>query len=182
MKRSQSSFLNHVWPVIGPMIGGGRAVSMEASQDSELRKLFDAAGGVDAWQVLDGGLLYGVSSRVQPTGIDYGTFTVRLMRNTAYRTEWQKLYEAVTASDGRLYPKWFVQAYMDKQSTRLLSVAAIHTDELVRFIHDNCTPDQDTACCHNAMFWKVFWSRLKGSCGSLVSYRPSRDRAEATHA
>jgi hypothetical protein len=174
MKRSQSSFLGSVWPVIGPMIGGGRVVSMEASKDSELRSLFDTAGGVDAWQVLEGGAIYGVASRVQPSGIDFSTFTVRLSRDTASRTEWQKLYEAVTAGDGRVYPRWFVQAYMDKQSTSVISVAAIHTDELVMFIKENCHVLRDVGYCVNARFWKVSWDRLCDSCGSLVVSRPSK--------
>jgi len=174
MKRSQSSFLRSVWPVIGPMIGGGRVVSMEASQDSELRSLFDTAGGVDAWQIIEGGAIYGVASRVQPSGIDFGTFTVRLGRVTASRTEWQKLYEAVTAGDGRVYPRWFLQAYMDKQSTSVISVAAIHTDELITFIKENCHPLRDVGYCFDARFWKVSWERLSDSCGSLVVSRPSK--------
>lgn len=183
MKRSQCAFIEHVWQAISPHVGGGRAISMECSQDSELRSLFDSVSGVDAWQVVNGKGMYGISSRVQPSGHDWSTFTVRLARRSGARTEWAKLREAVFSDDGRLYPKWFVQAYMSRDNANLISCAAVKTAELVRHIDCLCQEDRDTRETCNARFWIVGWDKpatpgaryLSESCGSLVIVRSQQE-------
>lgn len=189
MLRSQCAFTQHVWQAISPHIGGGRVVSMEASQDKELRTLFDVASGVDAWQIVDGGGMYGVASRVQPSGHDWSTFTVRLSRKSGARTEWAKLREAVYSKDGRLYPQWFVQAYMSKDNARLIACAAVKTAELVSHIDWFCQDGRDTRETYNAKFWMVGWDKparpdahyLSESCGSLIVVR-AKEATDGPHA
>lgn len=179
MRRSQSAFIMHVWPAIAPHIGGGRAVSMEASHDKELRTLFDVSSGIDAWQVVDGGGLYGIASRVQPSGHDWSTFTVRKSRKSGAKTEWAKLREAVFGGDGRVYPKWFVQAYTSRDGSQLIACAVVKTAELVSHIEWFCQEEHDTRETMNATFWMVGWDKparygghhLAESSSSLVVFR-----------
>lgn len=179
MKKSQEAFCSHVWDAIGPLIGGGRVISMESSQDNELRTLFDVTSGIDAWQIIDGQGMYGVASRVQPSGFDWSTFTVRKSRDSGSRTEWDKLRNAVYSKDGRLYPKWFVQAYMSKDNSELVACAAIKTAELVCHIDWFCQEEHDTRRTSNATFWMVGWDKpartgghyLSEGCSSLVIVR-----------
>jgi len=184
MTRSQSSFHDLVWPCIGPHIGGGRFISMENSGDNELRSLFDVKSGIDAWQILTDGGMYGIASRVQPSGSDWSTFTVRHSRDSGAKTEWGKLRSAVYAKDSRVYPKWFIQAYTSKDHATLLSCAAIRTAELVCHIDWLCQEDIDTRATSNARFWFVGWDKpaRKGANfigetndTSLVVIRPAGD-------
>jgi len=189
MCKSKSSFETLVWPAIGPMIGGGRAISMELSQDSELRTLFDVSSGIDAWQVSANGDMYAIASRVQPYGRDWSTFTVRLTRKSGAKTEWEKLKNACYSRDGRVYPQWFVQAYTSIDGKSLLSCAAVRTTELVSHIDFFCREEHDVRCngSDGNKFWMVGWDKpaTKNSfclsdCGptSLVVHRQNK---EATH-
>ncbi len=188
MRRSKSSFESLVWPAIGPLIGGGQAISMELSTDSELRTLFDVTSGIDAWQVSTAGGMYAIASRVQPYGKDWSTFTVRLTRASGAKTEWEKLRDACYSRDGRVFPQWFVQAYTSKDGSSLLSCAAVRTAELVSHIDFFCSESQDVRenRCDGNKFWMVGWDRpaRHGSfcltdCGStsLVVVRPDKEEA-----
>lgn len=186
MRKSKSSFETLVWPAIGPMIGGGRAISMELSQDSELRTLFDVSSGIDAWQVSTDGGMYAIASRVQPYGRDWSTFTVRLTRKSGAKTEWEKLKDACYSRDGRVYPQWFVQAYTSRDGSSLLSCAAVRTTELVSHIDFFCREEHDVRCngSDGNKFWMVGWDKpaTKNSfclsdCGatSLVVVRQNQE-------
>ena len=190
MRRSQSAFQLHVWPALSLHIGGGRVVSMEASADKELRTLFDLSSGIDAWQAIDGCGMYGIASRVQPSGHDWSTFTVRKSRHSGAKTEWAKLREAVFSDDSRVYPKWFVQAYTSKDGSRLISCAAVKTAELVSHIDWFCQDEHDTRDTNNATFWIVGWDKparhgghhLAESSSSLVVIRNQQQEAtDGTH-
>ncbi len=161
MTRSQSSFVDLVWPCIGPRIGGGRVISMENSQDNELRTLFDVGSGIDAWQVSTEGGMYGIASRVQPYGRDWSTFTVRRTRASGSKTEWEKLKDACYSRDGRVFPQWFVQAYTSKDRTTLLSCAAVRTVELVSHIDFFCRDEYDVKRngSDGNEFWVAGWDR-----------------------
>jgi len=190
MTRSQSAFVDLVWPCIGQHIGGGRVISMENSQDNELRTLFDVTSGIDAWQIATDGGMYGIASRVQPYGTDWSTFTIRYSRDSGARTEWDKLSAAVNARDSRLYPTWFIQAYTSKDSKTLLSCAAVRTAELVCHIEWLCQENLDTRTTSNARFWFVGWDKPARNGASfvgetdgtsLVVIRPAGDATDGTH-
>jgi hypothetical protein len=142
---------------------------MEASRDKELRTLFDTSSGIDAWQVIDGAGMYGIASRVQPSGRDWSTFTVRKSRHSGAKTEWAKLREAISSSDGRVYPKWFVQAYTSKCGSRLISCAAVLTQQLVAYIEDHCCEQLNTRETGNAVFWVLEWDRRRFKSKPCVS-------------
>jgi hypothetical protein len=171
MRRSQAAFLNHVWPVVAEKMGGGEVISMELSDD-RLRKLFDATSGIDAWQYRDGLGMWGIASRVQPIGRDYASFTVRESRRSGARTEFEKLWDSVNADDGRVAPYWFVQAYMDSQSTTLLSVGVARMRSVLEFIRMDCD-DQDKRRCHDgsSSFWVARWDRMMRRGFDVKVYR-----------
>jgi len=187
MTRSQSAFVELVWPYIGSHIGGGRVISMENSQDNELRTLFDVTSGIDAWQIATNGGMYGIASRVQPYGNDWSTFTVRHSRDSGAVTEWEKLRSAVYSKDSRVYPKWFIQAYTSKDHSTLLSCAAVKTTELVCHIDWLCQESLDTRATSNARFWFVGWDKparpganyiAESGNTSLVVMRPAGESAD----
>jgi len=161
MRLSKSSFERLVWPSIGPHIGGGQSISMELSQDSELRTLFDVSSGIDAWQVSTNGGMYAIASRVQPYGRDWSTFTVRRTRASGAKTEWEKLKDACYSRDGRVFPEWFIQAYTSKDGTTLLSCAAVRTVELVSHINFFCLDAFDVKRnrADGNDFWVVGWDK-----------------------
>lgn len=184
MRKSKSLFESLVWPAIGPRIGGGEVISMELSADSELRTLFDATSGIDAWQISTEGGMYAIASRVQPYGRDWSTFTVRLTRKSGAKTEWEKLRDACYSRDGRAHPQWFVQAYTSRDGAELLSCAAVRAAELVSHIDFFCREDLDVRCNGNDgnKFWMVGWDKpartgslCLADCGatSLVVVRPA---------
>jgi len=171
MRRSQVAFLGHVWPVVADLIGGGEVISMESSDD-RLRRLFDSTSGIDAWQYRDGVGMWGIASRVQPIGRDYSSFTVRDRRRSGARTEFEKLWEAVNADDGRVAPYWFVQAYMNTESTSLLSVGVARMRSVLEFIRIDCD-EQDKRTCHDgsSSFFVARWDRMMSLGFDVQVYR-----------
>lgn len=160
MKRSNTSFESVVWPAVSHLIGGGELISMEDSDDN-LKRLFDATSGIDAWQYRDGVGMWGVASRVQPIGRDYASFTVRHRRRSGARTEFEKLWEAVNNDDGRVKPHWFIQAYMDVDSSRLLSVGVARMRSVLEFVRSHCDEGDQRPCGDgSAWFWVAKWDRM----------------------
>lgn len=176
LRRSKASFMEFVWPAIGPLIGGGELISMEG-EDDKLKALFDTTSGIDAWQYREGAGMWGIASRVQPIGRCYGTFTVRRGRKTCSRTEEHKLWEAVNAIDGRVFPKWFIQAYMTKDSSQLISAAACETRSLLDYIRNYCH-ERDVRFCSNASFWAAGWLDMRFRGFTVHTWKPGQ---EATH-
>jgi hypothetical protein len=147
---SRDDFHRLVWPVVGPLIGGGEIVSVESKElkvalgqcapgivreaASALARM-DELCGIDAYQVVRQGMaVRGVASRVQCDGISWETFTLRLRRESGNTTEWEKRELAVTRPDlGYLFPHLTVQAYVDRTHEKLLSVAVVRTVDLVNF-------------------------------------------------
>lgn len=160
MKQSKTSFESIVWPAVSDLIGGGELISMEDSDD-RLKKLFDATSGIDAWQYRDGAGMWGIASRVQPIGKDWATFTVRHSRRSGARTEFEKLWQAVNSEDGRVKPHWFIQAYVDPDSSYLLSVGLARMRSVLEFIRNECD-EGDLRGCNDgsSRFWVAKWDRM----------------------
>ena len=139
---SRVSFLTKVWPVIGPMIGGGTLDLVESHrQDDPMRAALDMQAGIDAWQHCGrNGLMRGIASRVQRVMEPYPTFTTRQLRTTGTDTELVKRMRAVTDPEkGWLYPTLTVQAYERKQTGILLAAAVTHTLPMYRAVLDDFT-------------------------------------------
>lgn len=168
MRRSNVAFQALVWPVVRELIGGGELLSMEDNQDNRLRTLFDTTSGIDAWQYRNGIGMYGIASRVQPSGRDWSTFTLRVARDNCTRTEAQKLWQAVNESDGRVYPKWFVQAYTTPKSDSLLSVGVCDTRAVLECWRSGIGT---TRRAPNAEFFAIRWDEMSRAGWSVSVWR-----------
>lgn len=127
---SSSHFATLVWPVIGPMIGGGTIISVE-SLDSNLSMHLDVLAGIDALQVYNG-MIRGLATRVQ-YGTPWASFTLRHKRTSGARTELAKRLDAIrNPQDGIMYPAIQIQAYISSRTDgRLYHVCAAHTVDIL---------------------------------------------------
>lgn len=173
MRRSKTAFESLVWPVVRELIGGGELLSMEDQAHDRLRTLFDTQTGIDAWQYRDGFGMYGIASRVQPSHKDWSTFTLRVARNNCTRTEAQKLWEAVNAGDGRVYPKWFVHAYTTGRSESLLSVGVCETRAVLECWRSGLG---EVRRCENAEFFAMKWDQMAKAGWTVHVWRATDGR------
>lgn len=136
LSRSQRDFVEKVWPVIGPLCGGGEIIPVELVSRAEFSKQLDMLAGIDAWHQFDtltaGPALRGVASRVQWVHGDcYDTFTVRRSLPSGNPTEYQKRMAALTEGRGALFPYCTVQAYIDREDGVLLHGAFARTEDVM---------------------------------------------------
>jgi hypothetical protein len=134
------SFITKVWPVIGPMIGGGTLDLVGSHrQDDPMRAALDIRAGIDAWQLCDAnGPMRGIASRVQRVLEPYPTLTTRQLRTTGTDTELVKRMRAVTDPDkGWLYPTLTTHAYEHKHTGVLLAAAVTYTLPMYRAVLDD---------------------------------------------
>ena len=138
IKKSSEDFINYVWPIIGNDLGGGEIIPVEGVTDSKIAGLLDTLAGVDAWQILsDKKGIRSIASRVQYQNpkwkIKYppNTFTIRYTLNSGNNTEYYKrMYAFGNPQEGLLTPDTFVQAYLDEEGSRVLSIGIIKMAEL----------------------------------------------------
>jgi hypothetical protein len=177
MHWSAVSFLTKVWPVIGPMIGGGTVELVESTAPDALRAALDIRADIDAWQLCDvNGLMRGIASRVQRVLEPYPTFTSRSLRTTGTDTELVKRMRVVTSPDkGWLYPTLTVQAYERKQTGVLLTAAVTHTLPMYRAVLDDFTRPRGQRLVYTQrnpqdgnLFLVVPWELLKREAVPLL--------------
>ena len=130
--------IEKVWPIVGPLIGGGSYISLE-EHTSEVATALDRSCGVDGFQLLPEGIRT-VATRVQfVTGRAFDSFTVRLSRASGAKTELEKRLNELDDPD-LLRPVWVVQAYVDTPkgappgSGEVLSVGAIRGHDLYSYL------------------------------------------------
>lgn len=134
LSASSAAFLNTVWPVIKPRLGGGELVPVESSEDKNMVRMLDMYCGIDGWHVSNNRQMRGIASRVQWSDKSWDSFTVRYARDSGAKTEYEKRKEDIEAKAGWLFPYVTVQAYLSgtkQNSGELLSVAIIKTDALI---------------------------------------------------
>lgn len=163
IKRSSDTFLNVVWPEIGPIFGNGQIIPVETVTDSHMAKMLDVCAGVDMWMLV-GQSMYAVASRVQYGRTAWNTFTVRRSLVSGGRTEFHKRRDAITS--GALFPKLTVQAYVD--GDRLLSVAAVDTVHLFDVCEKH--PEQRRRAPDGNEFLYVKWDQC--APGKIITHRP----------
>lgn len=135
LSNSASDFVKIVWPFIASAegIGGGQIIPVEAVSPDDFAGELDILAGVDAWQIVQNKKgMRGIASRVQWGG-DYKSFTIRYSTPSGAETEFQKRLRAIQSPDeGYLFPHLTVQAFLDKQGGKILSVAAIPTRHIIQ--------------------------------------------------
>ncbi len=138
LSRSAKAFLEIVWPVIRDSVGGGELVPVESVTAEGFTKELDQLAGIDAWQIIRAdGIMRGIASRVQWVKSNpYNSFTIRKSRTSGAITEYEKRLLAMKKRRlGALFPGVTVQAYLEEQTDKLLSVAHINTYDLFHFVY-----------------------------------------------
>jgi hypothetical protein len=154
LRNSSRAFLEFVWPVLAPQLGGGKVIPVESVTDSAMASTLDQLGGIDVWHVRSESGVRGIGSRVQETKIPYASFTVRKSRSSGAETEWSKRKRAIGSRHGWLYPALVVQAYVaDFERGPLLYACMTSTRELFRFAEE----------IHGGSVWELQRNRDDGN-------------------
>jgi len=157
MKWSSKLFIETVWPMLTGVVGGGELMQMEGRPDQQLARELDMRSGIDAWQLI-GDQMRGVAARVQQSNKDWGTFTIRLKRDSGAKTEYEKRYEAITNGRGLIYPHLTIHAYAETKDGPIMSVGVCRTMDVIDFIHKGLNRVQRT---NNATFAVCPWDKMK---------------------
>lgn len=113
IKESSRDFLQHVWPAINTSNYWSMAEPVEVAAPDSVASQLDKKAGIDNWLITrDGGLVFGLASRVQwPRNGSFDTFTVRVRSRYGGLTEYDKRrLEMVTP--GAITPWWWCHAYI----------------------------------------------------------------------
>jgi hypothetical protein len=167
IKLSNQRFLNFVWPIVKPWIGGGTVVPVEAVTNPRFAEVeLDAYGSIDLWHVLQARhKIRGLASRVQSLKtVVYETFT---LRDSGLFSEFERL---VTSIDGHfLYPELFVQSYMIPGEETLAYAAVVRTSQLVKYAQDHPNKKRNT---QDGKQFRCVYIRDLECAGIKVKYTP----------
>lgn len=132
---SASDFLRCVYPAIEKYIGGGELIPTETLYKNEIFKKLDIHSGIDAWQLNSIHGIRGIASRVQWGNMAWNTFTIRYVRSSGAKTEYEKRLWAVKSNGGWIYPYYTVHAYINERGGNgtLMSAAITKTKDLYIF-------------------------------------------------
>lgn len=137
--KSSDDFINHVWPHIKSLIGGGMIKPVEGNSENNYNKNLDTLSGIDMWQILpDGKGMRSIASRVQYKNDNWSfkyppnTFTIRYELATGKLTEIDKRRDAINNEDKcLLYPSLWIHSYLNYTGPPLHSVGIIKTKDLI---------------------------------------------------
>lgn len=158
---SARGFIDHVWPVIGPWLGGGDLLPVEKAGSSDLLDLY---AGIDAWHIENNDRrMRGIASRVQRAPHLYASFTIRSRRTSGAETELAKRVHALhNPEQGWLLPAITAQAYIDHQG--MVGVGVAYTRDLYLLI-DQGQAGRDYEVRRNGAdgneFYAVWWETLR---------------------
>lgn len=177
LSQSAAAFRNHIWPIIGPRVGGGELIHVEAVTEKGFKNDLDSLAGIDAWQVIHDLGIRGIASRVQPTdllnnGKTWETFTIRSKVVSGHETEYAKRLRAVEHPGwGLLCPHLTIHSYMTSNWDKPLAIAAIRTRDLILFVKDHNDKVCEKAVTGGNHMLTVKWSELQKGNIRLVIWR-----------
>jgi len=157
MKDSQYYFRTLVMPEFLKAFGG-KMETVEGLPHSLTQKL-DIAAGIDAVYEPPGCGPYGLALRIQ-YGKNYESFTVRCQRESGAKTEFTKRQESF--QKGGLAPTLTLQAYIDRERSRLLAGAVARTVDILQCIELGHCDKHVTGASEigRAAFYSVSWNTL----------------------
>jgi hypothetical protein len=132
--------------------------SIENTQDGILA-MFDQFSGIDWIGKTPENNLYGVAVRVQWVNDSkaWNSFTVRSKRHTGTKTEYEKRIQSI--KEGFFYPMFTIQAYIDRKSDKIVSVALVKTVDLYEYM-DKYSYEVTSNKSDNE-FKVVWWNKYK---------------------
>lgn len=162
LKWSSRAFVDLVWPLFSPAVGGGELFPVEMSTNgAEFLKKLDQVAGIDGWIVQNNRHMFGIASRVQNAGnFAYKTFTVRTKRphGKPEDTEYEKR-RAQIRTKGSVWPLWTSQAYLDRDTNTVVRAAIAKTEDVIAAVTMGLGW-QPPKTYSGEQFWAVPWSHL----------------------
>jgi hypothetical protein len=163
MTESAAALQDVIWPLVGPLVGGGRLVPVETVTSAGFTKELDLLAGVDAWQIIDDRGMRGLASRVQFDDRDWSTFTIRKRLPSGRETEWHKRLRWYNDRDrGWLGPHLTCQAYTRRATEGLepISAAIVRTRDIVGAIQLGHSYERTNRADRNVMAC-IDWAELE---------------------
>lgn len=133
---------------------------VEGETVDHLAKLLDMLAGIDVWHVDKINGIRGIALRIQTGEKNWHTFTIRSVRDSGAKTEFEKRKYAI--ENGYLYPYLTVQAYITKDN-KLVSFAVAKTKDIIEMIDNGCANIQHTGRNQigQAQFYVIDWYEMK---------------------
>lgn len=148
------NFAKFVSPILKRVFETDKVVDSESLSDN-LSRCLDKEFCVDGYFERDGAFEF-FSSRIQNG--DYRTFTIRKNRDSGKIAEYERLCRQFR--EGRIYPRWAIQAYVSGDSA---TVAIVETRHLLNFIREKKAGIKRTREDKHgqAEFFIIAWSALQ---------------------
>ena len=185
---SAYDFLRCVYPAIEKHVGGGELIPTETLYKNEIFKKLDIHSGIDAWQLHTKHGIRGIASRVQWGNMAWNTFTIRYVRSSGAKTEYEKRLAAVKSNDGWIYPYYTVHAYINERggNGELMSAAITKTKDLYTFaemglkkrdITKHSTPHKiRQVFSDNNLFISIDWMDYKHRNNYIIIVKQNGDK------
>lgn len=180
MKVSESAFGKYVLPVLTEKLEkSGLYYKWESTEgvthldeDNETNFKLDVCYGIDCISTnIKTGKQFYYAIRNQFNSRDWGTFTIRLHRQSGSKTEWQKLQDAVD-NDG-LMPDYHMQSYLDG-SNNVIAIYRVRTKDIVDYIRKYGTTVRQNYS-DGTSFYVVYAEKMKDKGYSVDIIRPSKE-------
>ena len=164
--RKSMKFVKVAQPILKELLNGGEIMAVEGD-DNEICKMLDMTCGTDYFHVYsDGGLVWGVASRVQEYNPDtssrpYNSFTVRKARDSGTVTEYEKRKKAI--ENGGVYPYLTMQAYINSKTQEVETLAIVRTQDLMEFVESGWAKERHTGAAQlgQAAFFVAYWDTME---------------------
>ncbi len=137
IKASSQAFVDHVWPQVSELLGGGRILPVEATKDAQFfAQLLDTYSGIDMLHVDDQrSLLRGLATRNQRTKKLFETITIRFSRPGGHDVEFHKRLRALNEPEyGWMCPALIIHSYFTPDYASLRATAIAPVRDVIRLI------------------------------------------------
>ena len=167
MQRSML-YVEKARPIIQKLLPGWTLSVVEGISDNKICTLLDLDCGID-YLLHRESFVFGLASRVQ-YGKNWRTFTIRKMRESATKTEYEKRKSAI-AVEG-IIPKYDMQLYVDSNNEEILGLAIAKTKDLIEFIECGYAEEKATGMdkIGQAKFYICSWDKLKELGYTVLEY------------
>ena len=159
LKKSSIQFLDIIKPEIIKILKCEFCI-VEGVTTEKMALTLDMLAGIDVWSINKKLGMYGIALRTQTGNRDWHTYTIRHIRDSGAKTEYEKRKYAI--ENNRLYPYLTIQSYVTN-TNKLISYAIAKTKDIIKMIDDgNCTENRTgTSQIGQASFFVVDWYEMQ---------------------
>jgi hypothetical protein len=168
LQESSERFIKLIQPELKELLKGDFTV-VEGVTIEEMSKLLDTLAGIDVWHIDKIRGIRGIASRIQPSGYNWHTFTIRHERQSGATTEYEKRKHAIQKE--YLYPYLTVQAYTTKLGDKLIAYAIARTKDIIEMIDNGWCKKNKTGKNQigQASFFVINWDDMKDKGYKIIA-------------